>query len=223
MLIPNRILPSKAIISAVYSYGLLNVSAVGTVSISGSLADGTPINRSSSVSENGMWPLYVPLYGGRGVIMGWLGFSGPWNYTLSGTLTWIKPSMPQALFYKNGFTNTSGGISGSMFRPVPAGERVLNFTEGVVYIDLGNLPSGMSFYVTNSANNVITCTNLNDPLKLRLTIDRTSGLMRGSFFNSGTGKTNTVSGVVLRSIDQAYGFFHGTNRVGAVSIGAMGR
>ena len=44
---------------------------MGTITLAGSLADGTAISQSSVVSQDGYWPLYVNLYGGKGSLWGW--------------------------------------------------------------------------------------------------------------------------------------------------------
>jgi hypothetical protein len=206
----------------VYSYGLGNVSTAGIILMSGSLADGTPMSQSVGVSADGLWPLYAPLYGGRGVIMGWLTFNGYPVNNLGGSVTWIKPAIPEAVFYKRGFTNSSSA-TGSSFHPVPAGVRVLSFANGYSYFTGGNLPTNETSLVKNSTNNVITSSSLTDPAKVRLTIDRTSGLMRGSFLNTATRKTNIVSGVVLQYYNQAFGYFRGTNQAGAAWVGEPSR
>ena len=62
------------------SYGTVTVSANGTITFGGSLADGTTgASQSTVVSKDGGWPFYVPLYSGAGSLWGWNYFT---NHTI---------------------------------------------------------------------------------------------------------------------------------------------
>lgn len=58
----------------------------GAVLVNGALPDGTSIFRVAPVVKNASIPLYVPLYSGKGLFMGWVTFSQATNNAL-----WIQP------------------------------------------------------------------------------------------------------------------------------------
>ena len=69
------------------SFGSLKVDVAGRVKFAGTLADGTKVSQTASLSKGGYWPLYVPLYSGNGSLMSWLAFASTTNSDLSGRLT----------------------------------------------------------------------------------------------------------------------------------------
>jgi hypothetical protein len=198
-------------------YATMSVGIGGTLRMAGSLADNAFMSEAVGVSGGGEWPLYVPLYGGRGVILGWVSFSGTPAATLDGNATWIRPAMPLAAIYKAGFTNATS-VVGSSFYPAPAGVRVLSSSTADCIFSDGGLSARLTDDLALSPNNVFTSTALGNPYQTRLVIDRTTGLMRGSFFDPGTSRTNIVLGVVLQVQDQASGYFRGAGQTGAVSL-----
>ena len=67
----------------------ISSDASGTVTLFGSLSDGTVLSQTDSLSQDGTMPLYFNLYGGLGLLEGWVNLT---NGAPSGTLTWIRPS-----------------------------------------------------------------------------------------------------------------------------------
>lgn len=104
-----------------YGYATLANSTAGVASISGSLADNTPISQSVAISKSGSIPLYVSLYSKKGSLMGWLSLtnattnqSGQAQLLVGTNLAWIKTNIARAL-YPTGFTNTSVTALGSLY------------------------------------------------------------------------------------------------------------
>ena len=87
------------------SYGKATVKTNGAVTLSGALSDTAGINQSTSISKAGQWPLYVPLYMGKGSLLGWVTFTNQPTLKLTGDVSWIKTNA-SGLYYPNGFTNT---------------------------------------------------------------------------------------------------------------------
>src|SRR6185503_4677082 len=85
--------------------GTLTVDTSGKVVLKGVLADGAIISQSSVLSKDGIWPLFVPLHEGKGMLLAWMTFTNLPGTDLVGTVTWIKPARPGAQFYPLGFTN----------------------------------------------------------------------------------------------------------------------
>jgi hypothetical protein len=82
-------------------YGLITNKAA-TATITGALADGTPFSQSTPISQAGDIPFYANLYGGKGLILGWVSLNPADN--AGAGLTWIHPGRATGL-YQNGFTN----------------------------------------------------------------------------------------------------------------------
>ncbi len=91
----------------------------GAVLMTGALADGAAFSEAASVSRDGYVPLFASLYGGKGLLLGWINLDLTNN---SGTgLAWIHPPRRTGL-YQAGFTNmvSSNQISVSAWADPPA-------------------------------------------------------------------------------------------------------
>jgi len=81
------------------------VSTGAGVNLWGVLADGTSVIQTAPMSQNGSFPLYASLYGGSGLLEGWVNLAGG---VPSGTITWVCPTGISSLIpYPNGFTNVT--------------------------------------------------------------------------------------------------------------------
>jgi len=81
--------------------GTLTVTTTGQVKFKGVLGDGTKVSQSATVSQNGDWPFYIPLYKNGGQIMGWLNFDGAGD--VGGQPSWIKLANPRSKTFPDGF------------------------------------------------------------------------------------------------------------------------
>jgi hypothetical protein len=81
--------------------GTLTVSTAGQVKFKGTLGDGTKVSESATVSQEGDWPFYIPLYKQGGQIMGWLNFDGTGN--VGGQTSWIKQPNSKSKTFPDGF------------------------------------------------------------------------------------------------------------------------
>lgn len=85
------------------SYLFVMPTASGSTTVIGSLADGTPVSQMVSMSQNGIIPLYFSLYGGAGLLEGWVNLA---NDQPSGAATWSCPAgINPSGSYPQGFTN----------------------------------------------------------------------------------------------------------------------
>ena len=106
-------------------YGTLKVNAQGKAQFSGKLADGTKITQTATVSEDGTWPVHVPLYAKVGLLSGWVTVTNIVGVSdLSGTLNWIKPASPTAKYFPDGFS-TAITLEGSKYTAPSTGTPVL--------------------------------------------------------------------------------------------------
>ena len=98
-----------------------------------------------------------------------------------------------------------------------AGERLLNWTNGVVVLAGGNLNSPLTDQVTLEPDNTLTVAN-NDA-QLKITIALPTGFVNGSFIHPVTGRTVRLQGIVQRESGVIGGFFLGATQTGSLFIG----
>jgi hypothetical protein len=196
-------------------YGTVTVTTAGRLSLAGSLADGTKIAQSISLSTNGQWPLFISLYNGHGSIVSWVTFTNLAQTALSGSLNWIKPVNPTAKYYPAGFTHQTQ-IIGFIYNQPPKGHGVLDFSGGAVTLDGGNLAQGITNLVLLDANNRVN--NL-DANKLSMTITLPTGAFRGTVTDPLSLKSIPFGGVVVQSQNRGAGNFLGTDQSGQVHLG----
>jgi hypothetical protein len=91
------------------------VDANGLAQFAGKLVDGTKISYSAPVSKDGFLPLYIPLYSGKGAIMGWLSMGNGASDGVNGTLVWMKSPDASAAYFSNGF-NIESAVTGSVLQ-----------------------------------------------------------------------------------------------------------
>jgi hypothetical protein len=197
-------------------YAFVIVNALGKVTYSGVLGDGTPITGSTFVSEQGQWPLCNQPYHRKGLVLGWINFTNnPVSGTaLEGVTAWLKPEQPLARLYRDGFdwpyssetNNVLGTTFTNRFPPLPA-------TNGAVVLNFGNLAQTITYPFTVNSSYTIQGTN-----GLTIRISPLSGFFRGSALNPATAETISFSGAYLQGLETGYGFFLGTNQSGSVTL-----
>ena len=72
-------------------FGSVAVDVSGNVTFGGTLGDGTKVTDSAIESGQGQWPVYVSLYSGAGMLLGWLEFTNEHPQDIGGMLDWVKP------------------------------------------------------------------------------------------------------------------------------------
>lgn len=196
------------------SFGTVNVSTAGRVSLSTTLADGTRLSQSAPISKDGYWPLYAPLYGNQGSVISWVVFNSTEESDLSGLFSWFKPAIASAKYYQAGFA-IDQTLSGSRYTaPTNSSDPILNFTSGGVEFSAGNLAASFENEISIAENKV---TNLGTN-KLTLSINRSSGLFTGSVTPPGATKSIPFRGAIDQNLNQGWGFFLGTNQSGCVRL-----
>ncbi len=199
-----------------YGFGTLSVSTSGTVAFSGLLGDGTKVTASSVVAGSGQWPLYLSpsAYAGKGLVWGWLGFATNSAGQTVGSLTWLKQAGLPGKLYPKGFAFSGGVQVTESLYSYTSGARALNWTNGVIELDGGNLSSNLTNAVTLGANNKLSGAN-----KLSLTLTTASGLFQGTVPAPGSKSGIAVSGVLLQGDNAGYGLFLGATNSGSVYLG----
>ncbi len=198
------------------SYGTVTVAPNGGVTFGGSLADGTTVSQTSFVSKDGYWPFYLSLYNGNGSLWSWNYFS---NRTIvpSSDASWINHTNPvKTALYRTGFTNLTVSILSSPYNPATL--PLLALTNGQITLEGGNIPDITNQFILTEKN-AISVTNAADTNKLTLTINKTTGVISGSFLNpSNVKQTIKINGVLLQNETNAAGYFIGTGQSGAFFV-----
>lgn len=197
-------------------YGTLTIRNNGGLRVKGVLADDTRMSQSTTISQDGMWPLYFPLYRGKGSILSWVSFINRPTSNLEGNLNWIKTGAALGKFYPAGFSNEVA-LVGSRYATPASGRRILNITNAIVSLNDGNLDAPFTTSATLSTRNVLTAASA-PTNQLRFRFSLSSGSFSGSFTHPSDNKKSTIRGVVLQRAKEARGFFTGTNQTGGVTI-----
>lgn len=196
-------------------FGTVRVNASGQVFFAGELADGTKVSQSALLTEQGLWPCYLPLYGGKGFLLSWLAFTNEAGGDLSGLTSWLKPAMAGARYYPGGFTNQLQAVGSSYVRPAGPAQTVLNLSRASVTFTGGDLSAG--FTDLASIGQSSRAFNLSGRL-LNLTFSPANGVFTGSVADLSTGKPMPFGGVVLQELNAAYGLLMGADQSSRVVI-----
>jgi hypothetical protein len=196
-------------------YGIVSVAGNGKLKIAGALADGTKFTQSVALDKAGAWPLYLQLYGRKGVALGMMGFAAGQSGPISGTVGWAKPPQPGSRYYGAGF-NTTADVVSSVYSAPTRGGSIIPLTDGELQLSGGELHTTIRQAVRLEANNVITDTQ---GKKLGITFTTGNGLTRGRITETSTNRTISFSGVVLQNQSRSAGFFLGSATSGQVYLG----
>jgi len=180
------------------SYALITnvvgrTAALGTARITGNLADGTAITETVPVSAQGYVPVYANLYGGTGLLMGWLNLNLT-NVTDFG-LTWIHPARNTGL-YRGGFTNivSTNGILLAKWTNSPATS--LSAMTNLTIVPVTGTTNGAAHVLVS-----ISSTGKITGVATTGTVNLKTGLLK---VTSGTG-ANKISGTGAVLINSATG------------------
>ncbi len=196
-----------------YGFGTLKVDASGKAKFAGSLADGTPVTQSAQISQEGDWPFYQSLYGGKGLI--WAGMTIDTSQSsddLEGSLSWIKKSQ-NAKFYPGGFTNEVTAI-GSLYQN-PNGGQIISMSDGTVAFTGGDLNSAFANSITLTAGNKVVNNSDN---KLTMSFALPTGLFHGTVAPPDGSRSLSFRGAAFQKGNQAYGYFLGADQSGSVVV-----
>ncbi|MDB6029218.1 MAG: hypothetical protein JWM68_5441 [Verrucomicrobiales bacterium] len=203
-----------------YSYARCKVGSDGSVTLNGSLSDGSAWQCSGPLLAGGMWPLYAPLYKGHGSISAWITFGSGNAYIYPPHPFWFKNPVSTGNLYRNGFTLTGPELvtSGNMRVAPVKGEHYLGFTNGVISLSDGNLPATIENDIVVNSNNVVSVISGTNRLAVSLTV--TNGFFNGRFVHPATHATVLIRGGLVPADHLGLGYFLGTNQSGAVLIEA---
>jgi len=157
----------------------------------------------------------VAPYKGKGAILGWLTFTDLANSDVSGTLNWIRQPQSTSKLYPGGFNFPNGVQAIGSVYSFSSGTPLLNLPAGGVSIlQQGNLPETFTNHFTLGSDNKVT-----SPDGLSVKITTKTGLFKGTVHDPTSGKSISISGVVMQKQNSAYGSFLNTDQSGSVYLG----
>jgi hypothetical protein len=198
-------------------FGTVTVDALGNITFSGSLADGTTgLSQHSVVSQEGLWAFCLPLHGGTGSFWAWNLFTNGTVDSLPLEASWVNTAnATRGALYRSGFTNQEVQVIGSPYNST--NRPLLGMTNGVVVLEGGGLAVNLTNSILLATNNTITVvTNtVRNTNHLNLSIDRTHGTISGSFTNpTNANQTISINGVLMQNLTNAAGYFTNFNQSG---------
>jgi uncharacterized repeat protein (TIGR02543 family) len=208
-------LPGNAAIPAGDGYATLHLAADGLGTLSGTLADGVQFSLSAYLTENGDWPLYLPVYSGKGALVSWLNFTDLATSDVSGDLVWIKQAGSGTAAYPAGFTNGTKVVGAKYVMPADASGKSLNLSGAVVTFSGGELGAPFNNVVSVNAGNSVV--NLS-PNEMTFRITKTTGTFSGQVRNPADNKLYYFGGVVLQKPNVARGTTIGASQASSVLL-----
>ena len=196
-----------------YGYMLMTNHA-GEFTLSVTLADGTSFSQAVPLSGAGHLPVYGNLYGGTGLLLGWLSLE---SGSPSGNLTWIKPASRATALYTNGFANQVLVQGSSWTNPSP-NIAAIDLASGQLAISGGSLVTNLAFNVAVSNNNALLRLPGGSTNSLIGSINPKTGLLTVKFGNGAGKSTRAGTGAVLQNLTNAAGFFLGETNVGSIIL-----
>jgi hypothetical protein len=198
-----------------YGCGTISLANFGIVQLSGLLADGTKITQTAPLSRHGMWPLYAPLYGRQGFLLGWITFAATPTNDFSGYVVWTKPNDPVAKYYPKGFSIRTVA-EGSRYTRPSAGHAILNIGSAEIVLTGGDWAQSLTNNVTIESNG-----RTSSPANLKLIFALSTGAFHGSVTdpNNPAAKPAPFAGVVFQKENDGYGSFMAPSGSGEVYLG----
>jgi hypothetical protein len=188
-------------------YGTVSVGLNGLVSLQGVLSDNTGTAAApAGLSPSGQWPLYIPLYGQLGSLVGWINFRPTASNSFAGTATWFRTGSAA------GFTNLLS-VAGSTFTNGASKSPVLGATSFSAVLSGGGLTTALTNAVILENSGRLEPSGTGIP-GLALSINPSTGVVAGSFKDPATSRAAAIKGVVWQQQTNAGGFFLSTGAAG---------
>ncbi|MGA2557855.1 MAG: hypothetical protein ABSG04_16415, partial [Verrucomicrobiota bacterium] len=189
----------------------------GLVSLTGALADGTPLTPSVPSSANGDLLVYASLYHDTGLLFGWINLNNLQAAPPANLLTWIKKPSGPATLYPAGFTNTLS-LQGALWTAPPANSPAISYPKG--NLSITNTSFDLEFTVAVLGNNSLTKLGGTPPNSLTGSIAPTTGWLKLAFGNGNGASTIQGMGAVLQDQNIAGGFFLTATNAGSIILGS---
>lgn len=191
------------------AFGEIVVDGAGRVSFAGELPDGTPVRHEAGMARNGLWPLHVPLAGGRGMLLGWITVSKDPNLDAFGEVIWHKPLAPQDRYYPAGFS-TRRHLFGNLYAPTSQssnGQRAI-----------GGMLSGGDMAKVILGNSGLPYASSTQLARFQWNFRPETGFVEGSFVHPATQQETAFRGALLQKRGWTSGYFLGQSHSGVVHL-----
>jgi hypothetical protein len=193
-------------------FAIVKIDKKGRLKMSGTLADGTKISQSTMISQTlTNWPLYVSLYGNKGLLVGWVTVPGSTVAVSSNAVFWVKPQSSRA----EGFS-VETAIIGSQY------DKSIKAADAMTTTNLLTVASALpdpSMTITNSAalvsRAVIKSTG---GLPASFVFSQSSGIVSGHAVIEAGGRPATFRGVLLQSAAIIRGYYKISDDAGELTI-----
>jgi hypothetical protein len=203
-----------------YGYASMAAQSTGTVTLIGQTADGTSISQSAGLSQHGDYPLYLPAFGGRGLLTGWICLSnsiitGPTNNIIAGApILWFKGPGAGDANYKQGFAEICDA-AGSLYVP---SQQALSYSNGVATFTGGDLTENNGDLIWDFVQVVQKSPDVFVPEtgieQVKLTLSRSTGVITGTYADCvSTKPVKSLMGAVLQEQGWAAGYFLNSSSV----------
>ncbi|WCJ58731.1 PQQ-binding-like beta-propeller repeat protein [Fontisphaera persica] len=195
---------------------LLRLAPPHQVTLAGRLPDGTPLEAKTVLGEDGHCPVYLPLYGGRGALLGWCQWDPQKNPPLTGQLAWFKPPSPKDKLLPAGAAGLLI-VCGQRAEPSRPGRPAWTAPQAVLAFTGGQLPETLG--------SVLEWDERGRPRfalaayeKMEFRLDPEHGLFEGAFTHPTTRKSTVFQGVWLPQMGWGSGCFVDGETIGLVSL-----
>lgn len=190
-------------------FAVLKVSAKGTVTMKGKLADGTALTASSALAANGKFPWHQMLYQNTGSVQGVLTFGGDF---ITGSADWNKGAqVKKSSNYQDGFTLHTLAVAGGRYVKPVKGEAVLDLPSSLLIklVDGGLEDPYLWLPVTLTDKNTLVAAAESAGLKVKLAA--TTGLFTGTFMvadlEGGKPRKMVIAGALIPGEAAGMGYF----------------
>jgi hypothetical protein len=226
-----RVTPSTAALG--FGVGTLVVTPSGAVTLVATLSDGTKLSRGTSLTRNGVWYLFTPLYATSGALAGLLEGTIQFEATpqvsdLDGAVTWLRPALtkkpyPATVLYPGGF-DLATHLYGAAYNPKGSLVLTPGGMDNTFKAEGGSAPGG-SLSESALAGKAVASIKVTGANSLSLTVTRATGVIAGSFKETAESAASPINAIIYQggSAASIVGSFRdqpkgGTNEGGAVSL-----
>lgn len=187
-------------------FATATISTSGAVQWSGILPDGVKVTQKSALSKQGVWPVYSSLYGGSGVLIGWMQCTN--FFDIGGSAIWEMPARSGRV-YPGGLTNQINVVGSRLL------QSSVGFSGNATAVLSG---AGLEPSLTNelivSGKSVQSSNNT-----LKLSVNPETGLFSGSVVDPKSNQKLLFQGALLERSGMGGGFFLDAGQSGKVYFG----
>ncbi len=186
----------------------IQVAATGAVTLTATLADGTPVTAGGWLGADGRWAIYIPLAGGKGSLSGIAALANLAASDITAPLRWFRPASGNTRFPAGWPQGLDCTLSGARYTPPVPLARV--FTE----LDAANgagriraeLDAPFDWPVVIATTSKVTLAASSTDRSLRASLTPKTGVFSATFRAPANGRTYQAKGVVIQKEQLATGF-----------------